>query len=385
MHNSKKISCSTDEEPGGNKSVVGGNNDLFVEENWQIAYKDSLKSIDTLARRIPLEQIEKLNLKQVAKTYHMRIPLYYFSLIQDGSNPLDPIRRQCVPSIEEIREEIHESIDPLGEEKTSPCPFLVHRYPDRVLLLVTGCCFMYCRHCTRKRLWGNKNIEPTLKDIEQSLSYIKEHTNIREVIVSGGDPLTLPTVRLDYILSMVASLKNIEVIRIGTRAPVVFPQRIDESLCAVLEKYDNLWVNVQFNHPREITSQSIDACKKIQKCGIPVNNQSVLLKGINDDPQVMIELCYKLQSIRIRPYYLFQCDPVIGASHFRTSVFKGIEILEKMRGHTSGMCIPTFVVDGIDGKGKIPLAPEYLVSISSEGITLRNYKNETFFYYNPKE
>jgi lysine 2,3-aminomutase len=205
------------------------------------------------------------------------------------------------------------------------------------------------------------------------------------VIVSGGDPLTLPTEKIDYILSMLSDIKSIEVIRIGTRAPVVFPQRIDDNLCKVLEKYENLWLNTQFNHPSEITTQSILACKRLQRCGIVISNQSVLLKGVNDNVGTMLELCHKLQNIRVRPYYLYQCDPVVGAHHFRTSIWRGIDILENMRGHTSGMCIPTFVVDGIDGKGKIPINPNYVLSVSPDGLTLRNYKNETLFYFNPKE
>jgi lysine 2,3-aminomutase len=195
----------------------------------------------------------------------------------------------------------------------------------------------------------------------------------------------LATERLDYILSSIARIKSIETIRIGTRALVVLPQRIDESLCKVLKKYENLWVNTQFNHPLEVTPYAIEACRKLQSCGIPISNQSVLLKGINDDTNLMISLCQKLQSIRVRPYYLYECDPVIGASHFRTSIWKGIEIIERMRGYTSGMCIPNFVVDGPEGKGKIPIGPNYLLSISPEGVTLRNYNNETFFYYNPKD
>ncbi|MDD3089428.1 MAG: KamA family radical SAM protein, partial [Candidatus Omnitrophica bacterium] len=227
--------------------------------------------------------------------------------------------------------------------------------------------------------------EPTIKEIEQALEYVKDHKKIREVVISGGDPLTLPTEKIDYILSKVDAIRNVESVRIGTRTPVVLPSRIDDALCEVLEKYDNLWVNVQFNHPRELTAQAIEACRKLQKCGIPVSNQSVLLKGVNDDPEVMTELCQKLQANRIRPYYLFQCDPVVGAYHFITSIWKGVEIIEKMRGHTGGMCVPSYVIDGIDGKGKIPVGPNYLVSMSSEGVTLRNYRNETFFYPNVQE
>lgn len=384
MGRSARSTTAVQEEPGGCKDEYGGRRHSTIkEDNWCAAYKNSITTIEDLAKFIPLKEEDIESLRQVVNTYHMRIPPYFFSLIQEPENPLDPIRMQSVPSCEEIRSGLDEDIDPLGEEKTSPVPHLVHRYPDRVLLLVTGRCFMYCRHCTRKRLWREKTSEPTLKEIESSLRYVKANREIREVVISGGDPLTLPTERLDYILSAVAHLPNVEAIRIGTRAPVVLPQRVDKSLCAVLGNYDNLWINVQFNHPREITPHSIAACKRLQRSGIPISNQSVLLKGINDDPEIMMELCHKLQAIRVRPYYLFECDPVVGASHFRTSVFKGVEIIKRMRGYTSGMCIPTFVVDGIDGKGKVPLAPDYLVSASDEGVLLRNYRDELFFYHHP--
>ena len=376
MSRAEEIAFPTEEEPGGSSEI---------DNNWHSAYKYSLKNIEELSSYLPIESREKLFLRRIIKTYRMRIPLYYLSLIEDHFNPLDPIKRQCVPTIEELSEGVQETIDPLGEERTSPISCLVHRYPDRVLLLVTSRCFMYCRHCTRKRLWKTNNFLPTMKDIKEATYYIKRNSQIREVIISGGDPLTLPTERLDHILSFISSVKHIEVIRLGTRAPVVFPLRIDAYLCTALEKYENLWINTQFNHPREVTTEAIGACRKLQRCGIPVSNQSVLLRGINDDPQVMIELCHKLQSIRVRPYYLFQCDPVIGASHFRTPLFKGVEIIEKMRGHTSGMCIPTFVIDGIDGKGKVPIGPNYLMSVSSKGVLLRNYNNEMFFYENPGE
>lgn len=376
---------SAEEEPESSQEGIEFKAEITLEEDWHAAYKNSIKNIDDLSRFILISEEDKPLFKQATKTFHIRIPLYYFSLIKDLSDLDNPIRRQCVPSIEEIKGEIHEKIDPLGEEKTSPAPCLVHRYPDRALLLVTGRCFMYCRHCTRKRLWRCRIPEPTLKDIDLALSYVRQNREIREVIVSGGDPFTLPTEKIDYILSSIADIKNVEVVRIGTRAPVVLPQRIEGNLCKVLEKYENLWINTQFNHPDEITPQAISACKRLQRCGIVLSNQSVLLKGINDNVKTMVDLCQKLQTIRVRPYYLYQCDPVVGAHHFRTSISRGIDILENMRGHTSGMCIPTFVVDGIDGKGKIPIGPNYVLSQSPEGLTLRNYKNETFFYYNPKE
>ncbi|MCM8812387.1 MAG: KamA family radical SAM protein [Candidatus Omnitrophica bacterium] len=343
-----------------------------------------IASIEALAKYLPLNEQVKIALKQVIKSYQMLITPYYLSLIKDVMDPHDPIRRQCVPSLEEIRENEHETMDPLAEEKTSVTPFLVHRYPDRALLLVTGRCFMYCRHCTRKRLWKAKNAEPSLREIDQALRYVKDKPQIREIIVSGGDPLTLHSERLDYILSAIRQIKSVEVMRIGTRTPVVNPQRIDAMLCRILEKYENLWINVQFNHPAEVTPQAAEACRKLQRCGIPLSNQAVLLKGVNDNPDVMKQLMQKLQAIRVRPYYLYQCDPVVGANHFRTSVYQGIEIIEKLRGHTSGMCIPTFVVDGTEGKGKIPLGPNYLISLAKDQVTLRNYKNEVIQYYNPQ-
>ncbi|MFH1878966.1 MAG: KamA family radical SAM protein [Candidatus Omnitrophota bacterium] len=373
----KCTECAEYEDPPSSAAVPR-------DERWQTACAESITCIEKLSEFLPFQTEEKNFLKQVTKNFHMRIPRYFLSLIKNVMDVNDPIRKQCVPSMEEITQDIHERIDPLSEEKTAATPFLIHRYPDRALLLVTGRCFMYCRHCTRKRLWKSQLSDPSLKKIEESLEYVKKNKQIREIIVSGGDPLTLPTERLDYILSAVSKIKHVGTIRIGTRAPVVLPRRIDEELCRALEKYEKLWINVQFNHPSEITPESEAACRRLQKCGIPVSNQSVLLKGINDNIQVMMELVHKLQDIRVRPYYLFQCDPVVGATHFRTPVFKGVEIIEQMRGHTGGMCVPTFVVDGTEAMGKVPIMPAYLISMGDESITLRNYEKKTFEYYNPK-
>ena len=377
MGSLQKSSCMLKE------SIAGPEDKNFGQDDWRKIQNRSFKNIEQLSRIVSLSEKEKQILEQVTKAYRMLVSEYYFSLIKAPQNPNDPIRRQCVPSAEELREEYIDSIDPLGEENTSPIPCLVHRYPDRVLFLVTNRCFMYCRHCTRKRLWKNKTSDLPLSEINKALDYIRENSRIREVIVSGGDPMTLATEKLDYILSAIYRIKNIEAIRIGTRTPIVFPQRVDSKLCEVLAKYSNLWINLQFNHPREITLEAASACRKLQRCSIPLSNQTVLLKGVNDDPKVMIELCQKLQSIRVRPYYLFQCDPVVGTKHFRTPLLKGIELVGKMRGHTSGMCVPNFVIDGIDGKGKVPLVPNYLVSTSQEGMLLRNYQDELFFYRDP--
>ena len=344
----------------------------------------SITNIDSLSKFITLSPEEKTSLKKVSDIFKISITPHYFSLIADVNDKSDPIRMQSVPDSREIDLTDEECMDPLGEEKTSVCSCLVHRYPNRALLIVTSRCFMYCRHCTRKRLWKRGLFKTPAAEIDKAIEYIRKTEAIREVIVSGGDPFTLSTSELSGILKKLAGIRNVKVIRIGTRTPVVFPGRIDDGLCAMLEQFDNLWINVQFNHPREITAESREACRRLQKCGIPMSNQSVLLKGVNDDPAVMRELCEKLTEIRVRPYYLFQCDPVTGSGHFRTSVLKGIEIIENMRGHTSGMAVPTFVVDGTDGKGKIPIGPDYMISASEESVTLRNYKFEVFEYQNPK-
>lgn len=356
-----------------------------VDTHWRIKRKAAYKTIEELSSRLSFSTEQKTVLKKVAQQYHMRVPEYYLSLIQDPADQADPVRMQCVPSVQEMQDASSASMDPLGETSMSPVPCLVHRYPDRVLLLVTGRCFMYCRHCTRKRLWKDNLSDPSLTEIKKAAEYIRMHPVIREVVVSGGDPLTLATERLDFILDILSKIPHVEVIRIGTRAPVVFPQRIDRSLCKTLQRYHHLWINVQFNHPREITPQSSAACRRLQECGIPLSNQSVLLKGVNDDPVVMMQLCHQLQSIRVRPYYLYQCDPVVGASHFRTPIRVGMEIMEKMRGHTGGLCVPTFVIDGPEGQGKVPIAPNYIVSFDKDKIKLRNYNHEVFEYAEPDQ
>jgi lysine 2,3-aminomutase len=374
-------------------ALAGVNDDIFsdeihntlsaaalVQEHWKDAARNCVKSAEGLTRFLPISDARKAKLQKVIKKYQMRMPLYYLSLIKNLSNANDPILLQSVPSEQELIDAEESTIDPLGEEHDSPVTCIVHRYPDRVLFTVTGRCFMYCRHCTRKRLWREQIPEPTKEDYETAIAYVQAHPEVREVVVSGGDPLTLSTAKLDFVLSALSKIPHLQAIRIGTRAPVVLPHRIDTELCTTLMKYNNLWVNVQFNHPAEVTPQAAEACRKLQRCGIPINNQSVLLKGINDDPAIMKELCQKLQSIRVRPYYLYQCDPVVGAAHFRTSVFTGVEIIEKMRGHTGGLCVPTFVVDGVEGKGKVPVASNNVLGVNKDGITLRNYENKEFFY-----
>jgi lysine 2,3-aminomutase len=353
-------------------------------DDWLVQMKHCVKDVEALSRQVNLSPLQKEELKKVADTYHMSITPYYLSLC-NLNDPNDPIRKQCVPDEKELVKADHEMEDPLSEVNDSPVRCLVHRYPDRVLLITTNRCAMYCRHCTRKRIWKKNVPEPSLKEIKEAVQYITAHKEVREVIISGGDPLLLSTGYLNKILAMVSSVPHVQAMRIGTRVPVVLPQRIDDELCAMLEQYEKLWINTQFNHPNEITPESTRACRKLQKCGIPLNNQSVLLKGINDNPETYKLLCQKLQAIRVRPYYLFQCDAVVGAEHFRTPIWAGVEIIEKLRGHTGGLCVPTFVIDGEGGKGKIPVQPQYLISATRDSVLLRNFRHEVFEYHNPDE
>jgi lysine 2,3-aminomutase len=291
--------------------------------------------------------------------------------------------RQAVPLYDEFVYRNVGEEDPLHEEELSPVPGITHRYPDRVLMVISNSCAMYCRHCTRKRLM----YEDATADVEidQMLDYIARTPSIRDVIVSGGDPLTCTTERLESILSKLRAIEHVEVIRIGSRVPVTMPMRIDDELCAMLEKYHPLWINVHFNHPRECTPEAARACDKLLRAGIPLNNQSVLLRGVNDSVPTMKALVHALMRMRVRPYYLFQCDPIRGAEHLRTPVAKGIEIMEGLRGHTSGLAVPTYVIDAPGGGGKIPIGPKYLLSYhEKEGrAQLRNFQGKVYEYHDP--
>jgi len=262
-------------------------------------------------------------------------------------------------------------------------PGLVHRYPDRVLMVLTDICPMLCRHCTRKREWRYGGWVRPPSEINAMLDYLRRHTEVRDVVISGGDPLTLATSHLEDIISKIRAIRHIEIIRIGTRFPVVLPQRIDDELCAMLSKYGPIWLNTHFNHPHEITPESAAACDRLLKAGVPVNNQSVLLRGVNDSVETMTKLCQGLLKIKVRPYYLFQCDEVQGTEHLRTPVETGVRIIEGMRGHTSGLAVPTFVVDLVDGGGKVPLQPNYVLSMTENELLLKNYEGKVFRYRNP--
>jgi len=312
----------------------------------------------------------------------MAITPYYASLIAQADFT-DPIFQMAVPQGKELFDSIHLQQDPLHEDNDMPVPGLIHRYPDRALIITTSSCAMYCRHCTRKRKAGEKR--PHLSEIHLAKikDYLENHSEIRDVIISGGDPFTLETGILEHILATIRSIPSVEILRIGTRTLVTLPMRITSRLAHMLHRYHPLWINTHFNHPQEITKESSIACSRLADAGIPLGNQSVLLRGINDNPQVMEKLCRSLIRLRVRPYYLFQCDLVNGVEHFRTSLSKGIEIMEYLRGRLSGIAIPTFVVDAPQGGGKIPVLPNYIVSTSPTHTVLRNYEGVFIAYPEP--
>jgi len=348
---------------------------------WKSLLKNSISSPKKLAK---ISGIDEKILEEICNKYPARINPYYLSLIKEKD---DPIYKQCIPVEEELKDNQCEE-DPLHEEPENQIrqnvPSLItHRYPDRILFRVSNQCSMYCRFCTRKRKVGDLNKQPTINEIRKALNYIKEHTEIRDVLLSGGDPLMLSDEFLDKILFEVYNiLKNREdfMIRIGTRMPCCLPQRITPELCNILKKYKPLYINTHFNHPNEITPESKKACEMLADSGIPLGCQTVLLKGINDDPLVMRKLMQKLLSIRVRPYYIYQADPVKGTNHLRTKVEKGIEVYKGIRGHTTGLGVPTYVIDAPGGGGKIPILPNYLQTIDDDKVVLKNYEDKFFEY-----
>ena len=290
----------------------------------------------------------------VMHTYPFAITPYYLSLF-DPDDPADPLRRQCFPDPREIDPTAEGTDDPLDEEKAMPVPGLIHRYPDRCLAITTGVCALYCRYCNRKRMWGRRESERIRERLQTMVDYVARSTRLREVIISGGDPLFLSEKLLDWFLGALKAIPHVEVLRIGSRAPVTLPMRVTAGLCAMLKRHRPLWFNTQFNHPREITAESAEACERLLSAGIPVSNQSVLLRGINDDYETMRTLLYGLQRISVRPYYLFHCDPVRGTNHFRAEIWNGMGIMERLWRDVSGLCLPRYVLDYPGGRGKIPL------------------------------
>jgi len=324
------------------------------------------------------------DISTVVAKYPMAITPYYASLIRKPQ-PSDPIFRMAVPQVLELLDPPFLSPDPLEEGRDMPVAGMVHRYRDRVLVIATTTCSTYCRHCTRKRVAGARECTISRRRLEQIVSYLLQHPEVKDVIVSGGDPLTMTTEQLEAVLAAIRAVPSVEIIRIGTRVPVVLPQRITDHLCQMLRKYHPIWMNTHFNHPNELTPEAATACGKLADAGIPLGNQSVLLRGVNDQPQVMEQLCRGLVRMRVRPYYLYQCDLVKGVEHFRTPLSKGIEIMEYLRGRLSGLAIPTFVVDAPGGGGKIPVLPSYVVSQSPSHTVLRNYEGMLISYPEPRD
>ncbi len=350
---------------------------------WQIRHcVRDLNSFENLLG-VELDGEQRQKFSQTLAEFPMSITPYYLSLIDTDNMENDPIFRQSFPSSLELQLSDCDMEDPLHEDKDCPVPCITHRYPDRVLFLVSNTCAMYCRHCTRKRTVGDRDSIPSTEDLLAGIDYIRNNTGIRDVLLSGGDPFLLSDAKLDWILGELRTIKHLEVIRIGTRTPVVLPQRITPALVEMLKKHHPLWINTHFNHPREITASAKQALSRLADAGIPLGNQSVLLSGVNDCPRIMRALVHKLVANRVRPYYLYQCDLSRGLSHFRTPVGKGIEILESLIGHTSGFCVPTYVIDAPGGGGKIPVMPNYLISWSTNKVVLRNYEGVITTYKEP--
>ncbi|BBD08584.1 lysine 2,3-aminomutase YodO family protein [Desulfovibrio ferrophilus] len=348
--------------------------------------RNSIKSVDDFERILGVDFPEKKKkiFERTLRKFPMSVTPYYLSLIDVDDFENDPVFMQSFPSIEELKIGRYDMTDPLHEDKDSPVPGVTHRYPDRVLFHVSNTCAMYCRHCTRKRKVGDNDCIPTREVIEQGIEYIRNTPQVRDVLLSGGDPFLLSDDRLDWILTEVGKIDHVEVVRIGTRTPVVLPYRITEDLVEMLKKHHPLWINTHFNHPRELTASSRRALMRLADAGIPLGNQSVLLAGVNDCQRLIKTLNQKLVKNRVRPYYLYQCDMSEGLSHFRTPIGKGIEILESLRGHTSGFSVPTYVVDAPGGGGKIPVMPNYIVSWGPNKVVLRNFEGVITTYNEPK-
>ncbi len=343
-------------------------------EEWKLLMKEGVHTAEQLDRHF---DVDKQAAEIVSQEFPIRINKYWLDLIKEKG---DAFWKQTVPVIEETLDPIGVD-DPLGEEKDSPVPNLTHRYPDRVLFYVNYQCPIYCRFCTRKRKVGQPEFF-SKEHVNQGIEYIRNHSEIRDVILSGGDPLMLSDDRLDYILRSLRSIPHLEILRIGSKVPCALPQRITPDLCKVLKKYHPLYINTHFNHPDEVTAEATKACEMLADAGIPLGNQAVLLKGVNDDPQIMKELMQKLLAIRVKPYYLYQADLVTGTEHFRTSVEKGLEIMRSLQGFTSGMAIPHYVIDAPGGGGKIPILPNYVVESNGDEIILRNYEGKEYSYPN---
>ena len=364
---------------------IGGEVKGSLWHDWLWQVKHTIRSIDLFEKilDIEFEPEERKLLKKTLEKFPLSITPYYLSLIDKEDYKNDPIYKQAFPSPSELLIKPSDMSDPLAEDKDSPVPGITHRYPDRVLFHISNMCSMYCRHCTRKRKVGDVDYIPDRETIEKGMEYIRQTPVVRDVLLSGGDPFMLSDDYLESILAELREIEHVEIIRIGTRMPVVLPYRITEDLVNMLKKYQPIWINTHFNHPREITKTSRKALAMMADAGFPLGNQTVLLAGVNDCPRIMKALVHKLVYNRVRPYYLYQCDMSEGLSHFRTPIGKGIEIMESLIGHTSGLAVPRYVVDAPGGGGKIPIMPNYLISWSTHKVILRNYEGVITTYKEP--
>src|SRR5512133_3705869 len=353
---------------------------LWNDWHWQ--QRERVTDLEQLEKVVNVTPAERRAVVETASEFQMGLTPYYASLM-DPDDPTCPVRLQSVPTMDETVVSSADLEDPLAEERDMPTPGITHRYPDRVLFYVTHNCPVYCRHCTRKRKVADPTSAAAKKQIEDSLAYVEKHTEVRDIVISGGDPLSLSDERLDYILGRLRAIPHVEIFRLGTRNLVTLPQRVTDDFVRMLREHHPVYVNTHFNHPKECTAETFDAARRIADAGCPIGNQMVLLKGVNDDPKIVKELNHKLLLMRIRPYYIYQCDLAKGIGHFRTPVEKGIEIIEALRGHTSGLAVPQFVIDAPHGGGKIPVNPQYVVGREGKRWILRNYAGKRFEYEEP--
>jgi lysine 2,3-aminomutase len=367
----------------GNRLEEDINVSAWKDWKWQI--KHSIRSLDKFEHvtGIKFDSKKRKSLEKTFGKFPLSITPYYLSLIDRDNYENDPVFKQAFGGVEELTTIKSEFNDPLSEDRDSPVPGLTHRYPDRVLFHVSNVCSMYCRHCTRKRKVGDVDSVPSKDQLSEGIEYIRNTPQVRDVLLSGGDPLMMSDEKLDWLLSEISGIPHVEIIRIGTRMPVVLPYRITDKLISILQKYHPLWINTHFNHPREITESAREALTMLANGGFPLGNQSVLLADVNDCPRIMKSLLHKLVQNRVRPYYLYQCDLSEGLSHFRTPIGKGIEIMESLVGHTSGLARPTYVIDAPGGGGKIPVMPNYIISWSTNKVVLRNYEGVITTYKEP--
>jgi lysine 2,3-aminomutase len=350
--------------------------------DWHWQQRERVTDLAKLEKVLNVTPAERRAVVETAAEFQMGITPYYAALM-DPDDPSCPVRLQSVPTMDEAVVSAVDLEDPLAEERDMPTPGITHRYPDRVLFYVTHNCPVYCRHCTRKRKVADPTSAAAKKQIEDSLAYIEKHPEVRDIVISGGDPLSLSDERLDYILGRLRAIPHVEMFRLGTRNLVTLPQRVTDDFCRMLREHHPVYVNTHFNHPKECTAEAFEAARRIADAGCPIGNQMVLLKGVNDDPKIVKELNHKLLLMRIRPYYIYQCDLAKGIGHFRTPVEKGIEIIEALRGHTSGLAVPQFVIDAPHGGGKIPVNPQYVVGREGKRWLLRNYAGKRYEYEEP--